>query len=326
METHDRCTRCALPRSGTVDRLSSCAALFSLQRKSDSITCVLALAVYYDGVSQPAVCVRRVSETARATQKVPALWRAQVAARARARARVCVSVCLCVCMSVFVCVCVCFSLRAALVPVTADFLLTYFAQSGFSRLPVSVFSRLASVADFGCSNVAQLAVPVADALGGVLQLAASQTWPTTTGATTLGGTRTTRTTERGTRCPNVAWLSTVIRTQPRNFSSTMGLPGNRFGPIVFQPCFQDEERGRARAHDLHRHRGISRRQPPRHQPTILSLLLMAATFFSLLLMAATFLSLPRTPYACTRQWSYKFVNRKPRGVHPARFTSWPGTP
>ena len=107
--------------SGTVDRLSSCAALFSLQRKSDSITCVLALAVYYDGVSQPAVCVRRVSETARATKKVPALWRAQVAARARARARVCVSVCVrvrvcecacvCVCLSVCLYVCVCVRVR-----------------------------------------------------------------------------------------------------------------------------------------------------------------------------------------------------------------------
>ena len=151
METHDRCTRCALPRSGTDDRLSSCAALFSLQRKSDSITCVLALAVYYDGVSQPAVCVRRVSETARVTKKVPALWRAHMAARARARARVrvcvcvcacaCVRVCLCVCVCLSVCVsvclclcvCVCLSVRAAPVRVTADFLLAYFAQSKFSR-------------------------------------------------------------------------------------------------------------------------------------------------------------------------------------------------
>ena len=55
---------------------------------------------------------------------------------------VCVSVCLCVCMSVFVCVCVCFSLRAALVPVTADFLLTFFAQSSFSWLPVPTLLSL----------------------------------------------------------------------------------------------------------------------------------------------------------------------------------------
>ena len=60
---------------------------------------------------------------------------------------VCVSVCLCVCMSVFVCVCVCFSLRAALVSVTADLLLTFFAQSGFLRLRLSAFSRQQKAVD-----------------------------------------------------------------------------------------------------------------------------------------------------------------------------------
>ena len=35
-----------------------------------------------------------------------------------------------------------------------------------------------SVDDFGCSNVAQLAVTIADALGGGVQLAVSQNTPT----------------------------------------------------------------------------------------------------------------------------------------------------
>ena len=241
------------------------AALFSLQRKSDSITCVVSpLCVFGD-----------VSETTRATKKVHALWRCTWR-HARERARVCLYVCVCVCvcasvpvcvsvrlcisMSAFLCVCVCFSLRAALVLVTVDFLVTYFAQSG-------------SRGTYDC-NVAQLSVPVADALGGVFQLVASQTWPTRT------------------RCPNVAWLATVIRTQQRNFGSTMGFPGNSIGTNALHSLFQDQERRRARAHDRHRHRGLSRRQPPRHEPTVLSLLLMAATFLSLLVMAATFLSLP----------------------------------
>jgi len=73
------------------------AALFSLQRKSDSITCVVSpLCVFGD-----------VSETTRATKKSTCALALHVAARARARARVpvCVCVCVCVCASVPVCVC-----------------------------------------------------------------------------------------------------------------------------------------------------------------------------------------------------------------------------
>ena len=78
------------------------AALFSLQRKSDSITCVVSpLCVFGD-----------VSETTRATKKVHALWRCTWR-HARERARVCLYVCVCVCVCVRVrvcecaCVCVC---------------------------------------------------------------------------------------------------------------------------------------------------------------------------------------------------------------------------
>ena len=105
-----------------------------------------------------------------------------------------------------------------------------------------------------------------------------------------GGTEDWRTTAAYlTRHRPEAWR---ICTQPRNSNSTMAKIGKRFGAIVFISA--------------------RTRQLPRHQPT----------FLSLLRMAATFLSLPRTPYAWTCQWSYKFVNRKPRGVHPARILTW----
>ena len=140
------------------------AALFSLQGKSDSITCVISpLCVFGD-----------VSETIRAMKKVHALWRCTwrharvcvcvpvclafyvsvcvyvlvcvcvfrdmcsgvvcvcvcVRVRVCVCARVCVSVRLCISMFAFLCVCVGVLLRAALVLVTVDFLVTYFAQSG----------------------------------------------------------------------------------------------------------------------------------------------------------------------------------------------------
>ena len=81
------------------------AALFSLQRKSDSITCVISpLCVFGD-----------VSETIRAMKKVHALWRCTWR-HARERARVClyVSVCVCVCVCACVPVCVCLSVCVSL--------------------------------------------------------------------------------------------------------------------------------------------------------------------------------------------------------------------
>ena len=70
------------------------AALFSLQRKSDSITCVISpLCVFGD-----------VSETIRAMKKVHALWRCTWR---HARVCVCVPVCLAFYVSVCVCACVC---------------------------------------------------------------------------------------------------------------------------------------------------------------------------------------------------------------------------
>ena len=188
--------------------------------------------------------------------------------RDSARACVCFCVCVYVCvrarvrecacafmrLCAFLCVCVCSSLRAALVLVTVDVVVTYFAQSD---------------ARGTCHcNVVQVSVPVADALGVVFLLGASETWPTQT------------------RCPNVAWLATVIGTQLPNFGSTMVIPGSSFGTNM------DQERRRTRAHHRHSHRGLSRRQLPRHQPDVLSLLLMPATFLSLLVMTATFLRLP----------------------------------
>ena len=67
------------------------AALFSLQGKSDSITCVISpLCVFGD-----------VSETIRAMKKVHALWRCTWW-----HARVCVCVCVPVCLAFYVSVCV----------------------------------------------------------------------------------------------------------------------------------------------------------------------------------------------------------------------------
>ena len=110
-----------------------------------------------------------------------------------------------------------------------------------------------------CTDVAHLVVHVPDAFGDVFQLAASQTWQTTSGTTTLGR-------------------------------------------------LQDEKRARARAHDLHGHRGFSRRQPPRRQPTFLSLLLMGLSITA------------RTPMVSWPSWGwYLRVARvpmlpRPRGV------------
>ena len=182
------------------------AAFFSLQQTNDSIICFISpLCMFCD-----------LSETTRATKKYMRSGVARGGTRDSARACVCFCVCVYVCvrarvrecacafmrLCAFLCVCVCSSLRAALVLVTVDVVVTYFVQSD---------------ARGTCHcNVVQVSVPVADALGVVFLLGASETWPTRT------------------RCPNVAWLATVIGTQLPNFGSTMVIPGSSFGTNMDQ--------------------------------------------------------------------------------------------
>ena len=81
---------------------------------------------------------------------------------------------------------------------------------------------------------------------------------------------------------------------------------------------QDEKRARARAHDLHAHCGFSRRQPPRRQPTFLSLLLLGLSITA------------RTPMGSWPSWGwYLRVARvpmlpRPRGVTLTCFASTAG--